>query len=157
MRAVVQRVTRAAVTVHTPDAPPALVGEIGAGLLVLLGVHASDTADEAAWLARKVAALRIFADEAGRMNRSIAETGGQVLVISQFTLYGDATRGHRPSFIEAALPGHAEPLYRDFTARLSEILGAEVETGTFGADMRVDLVNDGPVTLVLDRMRSVAG
>lgn len=152
MRAVVQRATRAAVTVHAPGAPPVVAGEIGPGLVVLLGVHATDTEIEAAWMAKKIAALRIFADDEGRMNRSVVDVGGQVLVVSQFTLYGDATRGHRPSFVEAALPEHAEPLYESFIGALSQFLDRPVETGTFGADMRVDLVNDGPVTLVIDRM-----
>ena len=160
MRAVVQRVTRAIVTVRSssPEGGASVVtGEIGPGLVVLLGVHARDTLAEVAWMARKVAALRILADEAGKMNRSVADSGGQVLVVSQFTLYGDAARGNRPSFVEAALPGHAEPLYEAFVDELSRILGRRIETGTFGADMEVALVNDGPVTLVLDRDAPSAG
>lgn len=158
MRALVQRVTRASVTVHTPgdaSGSPASVtetGRIGAGFVVLVGVHARDTGAEAAWLARKVAALRICADESGRMNRSIVDTGGEILVVSQFTLYGDAARGNRPSFVEAALPDRAEPLYVEFVQALTNHIGRPVETGTFGADMEVSLVNDGPVTLLVERL-----
>ncbi len=161
MRAVVQRVTRASVTVRPSDAPPdaprVLQGEIGPGLVVLLGVHTTDTDAEMDWMVRKVAALRIFSDADGKMNRSVADIGGEVLVVSQFTLYGDAARGNRPSFVEAALPAHAEPLYERFVEALSRILGRRIETGTFGADMAVTLVNDGPVTLVLDRARPATG
>ena len=157
MRALVQRVTRASVTVFPPGADRAaasgvVTGAIEAGFVVLVGVHARDTRAEAAWLARKVAALRICADESGRMNRSIVDTGGGILVVSQFTLYGDAARGNRPSFVEAALPGVAEPVYVEFLHALAHELGRRVETGTFGADMEVSLVNDGPVTLLVERL-----
>jgi D-tyrosyl-tRNA(Tyr) deacylase len=139
MRAVVQRVSEASVSVEGQ-----VVGRIGAGLLVLLGVAPGDGDAQVEWLAKKLAELRIFPDEAGKMNRSVRDVGGGVLVISQFTLYGDASKGRRPSFIGAAHPDLARPLYE----RLADKLGAE--RGVFGADMKVALVNDGPVTLILD-------
>jgi D-aminoacyl-tRNA deacylase len=146
MIAVVQRVTQASVTVEG-----AVVGAIGPGLLVLLGVHTTDTEAEADGLARKVAGLRLFADDAGRMNRSVADTGGGVLVVSQFTLYGDVQKGFRPSFVAAAPPEIAEPLYERFAAQVGAHLGRPVATGRFGAMMQVALVNDGPVTLIVSR------
>jgi len=139
MRAVVQRVSSASVRVDGE-----VVGQIGAGLLVLLGVAPTDTDPTAAWMADRVAGLRIFADEDGKMNRSVREVGGGILVVSQFTLYGDATRGRRPSFVGAARPEIANPLYE----RVADLLGAQ--RGVFGAHMQVELVNDGPVTLLLD-------
>ena len=139
MRALVQRVSRAAVTVGDEE-----VARIGPGLVVLLGVRRGDTAEQADRLARKLLGLRIFDDEEGRMNRSVEDVGGQVLCVSQFTLYGDASRGNRPSYVEAAPPEEAEPLYE----RVRQALGAE--GGRFGAKMRVELVNDGPVTLVIE-------
>ncbi len=144
MRAVVQRVTRARVTVGD-----ATVGEIGAGLCVLVGVTHTDTADHARRLAEKVWHLRICDDDEGVMNRSIADTGGEVLVISQFTLYGDTSRGRRPSWIAAAAPDVAEPLVEEMVARLGR-LGARVATGRFRAEMQVEFVNDGPVTILLE-------
>ncbi len=144
MRALVQRVSEASVTVDGR-----VVGAIERGLLVLLGVTHSDGEAEAAWLAHKIAGLRIFEDEAGKFNLALTEVGGAALVVSQFTLYGDARKGRRPSFIDAARPEHAEPLCDRFV----ELLRAEdfaVETGVFGAQMAVQLVNDGPVTLWLD-------
>jgi D-tyrosyl-tRNA(Tyr) deacylase len=144
MRAILQRVSRAAVQVNG-----ALVGEIGAGYLVLLGITHRDGAAEAVLLARKVAGLRVFEDEDGKMNLSIVETRGQILVVSQFTLYGDTRKGRRPSFINAARPEQAEPLYQHFCNLLSE-QGILVATGIFGAHMAVELVNDGPVTIILD-------
>ena len=138
MRAVIQRVRRAAVVVAGET-----VGAIDAGWLVLLGVAPTDTPAEAAWLADKVAHLRAFEDDAGKMNRSVLDAGGAVLVVSQFTLYGDTRKGRRPSFTGAA------PLYERFAAELRAV-GLPVATGRFGADMRVELVNDGPVTFVLD-------
>jgi len=143
MRAVVQRVAEAAVTVDG-----ATVGEIGPGLVVLLGVGHDDDAAMVAALAGKVARLRIFEDEAGQMNRSVLDTGGAVLAVSQFTLLGDTRKGNRPSFIAAARPEVAEPLYERFVAALRE-LGVEVATGRFRTAMRVALVNDGPVTIIL--------
>ena len=144
MRAVIQRVSRAAVRVEG-----AVVGEIGAGLLVLLGVADGDTEAEAERLAAKVARLRIFADEAGRFDRSVLDTGGSALVVSQFTLLADTAKGNRPSFTAAAALEEAERLYERFTAALRE-LALEVEQGVFGATMEVELVNDGPVTIVLE-------
>ena len=144
MRAVVQRVAEAAVTVDG-----ATVGQIGPGLVVLLGVAHDDDAAMAAALAGKVARLRIFEDEAGQMNRSVLDTGGAVLAVSQFTLLGDTRKGNRPSFIAAARPEQSEPLYQHVVTTLRG-LGIAVETGRFGAEMRVALVNDGPVTIVLD-------
>jgi D-tyrosyl-tRNA(Tyr) deacylase len=140
LRAVVQRVSRARVT---PG------GEIGAGLCVLLGVAAADDAAAAERLAGKVARLRIFEDGDGKFDRSLLDTGGAALVVSQFTLIADTRKGNRPSFVDAARPEQAEPLYERFAAKLRE-LGVAVETGVFGARMEVELANDGPVTIVLD-------
>jgi D-tyrosyl-tRNA(Tyr) deacylase len=139
VRAVVQRVSRASVTVEGER-----IAEIGPGLLVLLGVRRGDTEETADRLARKVRALRIFEDDEGRMNRSLEDVGGEVMCVSQFTLYGDAHKGNRPSFVEAAPPEEAEPLYE----RVREGLGAK--GGRFGRSMHVELVNEGPVTLVVD-------
>jgi D-tyrosyl-tRNA(Tyr) deacylase len=144
MRAVIQRVSRASVTVDG-----AVVGAIGRGFLVLLGVTHSDGRAEAEWLARKIAGLRLFEDGAGKMNLGLADVGGVVLVVSQFTLYGDARKGRRPDFLQAARPEHAEPLVDYVVARLRDE-GVRVETGQFRAMMLVELVNDGPVTLWLD-------
>jgi D-tyrosyl-tRNA(Tyr) deacylase len=144
VRSVVQRVTRASVTVGGEE-----VGAIGPGLCALVGVTHDDGPDQAAALARKLWHLRVFEDDGGAMNRSVAETSGAVLVISQFTLYGDTRKGRRPSFVGAARPEQAEPLVDRVVAELRE-LGATVATGRFGADMAVDLVNDGPVTMILD-------
>ena len=144
MRAVVQRVSRAAVSVDGE-----VTGTVERGLLVLLGVSAGDTAAEARWLADKVVGLRIFNDADGKMNRSVAEIGGAVLVVSQFTLYGDCRKGRRPSFVGAAGPEVAVPLYEAFVDAV-KALGVPVATGRFGAMMQVELVNDGPVTLILD-------
>ncbi len=148
MRAVVQRVSEAAVTVGGER-----VAAIGPGLLVLLGVGREDEEADADHLAEKVAHLRIFEDEEGQMNRSVLETGGAVLVVSQFTLYGDARRGRRPGFSSAALPEEANRLYQHFVARLKES-GLEVQQGVFRAMMDVSLVNRGPVTLLLDSTRA---
>ncbi len=145
MRIVIQRVSRASVSVAGR-----VTGEIGPGLLLLLGVEPADTPTHAERLAAKVAALRIFEDEQGRMNLALTDTGAEALVVSQFTLYGNARKGNRPSFNRAAAPGHAEPLYRAFVDALARTLGRPVPTGEFGAMMAVSLVNDGPVTLVMD-------
>lgn len=147
MVALVQRVSRASVSVDGRT-----VSEIGPGLLILLGVHRSDTAAEADWLARKVAQLRIFRDAEGLMNRSLEESGGEALVVSQFTLYGDSRKGNRPSFVDSARPELAEPLYERFSSALSMHLGRPVGNGVFGAMMDVSLVNDGPVTLWVERL-----
>lgn len=146
MIALVQRVREASVTVAGEP-----VGEIGAGLLVLLGVRRGDTPAEARWLADRVAALRVFSDDAGKMNLSLQDVAGEALVVSQFTLCADTRKGNRPSYIDAAPPELSEPLYLEFTERLREALGRPVATGRFGAMMDVALVNDGPVTLWLER------
>lgn len=146
MIALIQRVLEAHVTIDGIAS-----GQIGEGVLILLGVHTSDTEKEAEWLARKCANLRIFRDEDGQMNRSVLEMGGEALVVSQFTLYGSAAKGNRPSFIESARPETALPLYERFCSLLSGHLGKDVQTGEFGADMQVSLVNDGPVTIWLER------
>lgn len=143
MRAVVQRVSSASVRVDG-----AVVGQIGRGLLVLLGVSVNDGPADAAWMARKLAGLRIFPDDQGRMNRSVVEVGGAILLVSQFTLYGDARKGRRPSFVEAASGAEAGALYEEVARALREE-GLPVEQGRFGAHMDVELVNDGPVTILL--------
>lgn len=148
MRAVVQRVTRANVT-----ADGRATGEIDAGLMVLLGVAVTDDGGDATWMAEKIAHLRVFTDDEGRMNRSVADIGGAVLLVSQFTLHGDARKGRRPSFITAAPGDIAEPLFERTGAALSA-LGLRVAYGEFGADMLVDLTNDGPVTILLDSQRT---
>ncbi|MCL6450916.1 MAG: D-tyrosyl-tRNA(Tyr) deacylase [Acetobacteraceae bacterium] len=147
MRAVVQRVSRAAVRVAGRE-----VAAIGPGLLVLLGVGSGDTPSDARYLADKVAHLRCFEDEAGKMNRDLGAVGGEVLAVSQFTLYGDCRRGRRPSFTQAAPAAEGERLYRRFCQEL-EALGCRVQRGEFQAHMEVELVNDGPVTLLLDSSR----
>jgi D-aminoacyl-tRNA deacylase len=145
MRAVVQRVTSASVHVDGE-----LVGSIDAGLLVLLGVAPGDTSESGLWMAKKLAGLRIHRDEAGRMNRSLVDVGGAALVVSQFTLYGDCRKGRRPSFVGAAPPDQADGLYQTFCVQLRDQGVGRVEAGRFGAMMDVALVNDGPVTLILD-------
>lgn len=146
MIALVQRVSSAAVRVEGR-----MVGSVGRGLLVLLGVVVGDGQGEGGWLADKVARLRVFPDDAGKMNRSLQDVGGGALVVSQFTLAGDARKGTRPSYVRAAPPDVAEPLYEAFVAALAERLDGRVETGVFGASMAVELVNDGPVTLWIER------
>ncbi len=155
MKAVLQRVTRAAVRVDGR-----IVGAIDSGLLVLLGVHRADTPADAEWIAGRIPRLRIFDDATGAMNRALSETGGGVLVVSQFTLLADVRRGARPSFNEAAPTAAAIPLYELVVARLAAALGRPVATGEFGARMEVELANDGPVTILLDsrdRGNSVGG
>ena len=147
MRAVVQRVSRARVTVGTEE-----VGSMGSGLLALVAAGRDDHSGSARELARKLVNLRVFADEAGRMNRSLLETGGTLGVVSNFTLWGDARHGRRPSFVDAASPEVAEPLIEEL-ARATQALGVTVVTGRFGAMMDVELVNDGPVTILLDTDR----
>lgn len=145
MRIVIQRCSRAEVRIDGET-----VGQIGTGFLLLVGITHGDTKQEAEYLAKKVANMRIFNDAEGKMNLSLAEVGGAILSISQFTLYGNAHKGNRPSFIKAAPPEVAEPLYAYFNTLLRELYGLTVETGRFGADMKVDFVNDGPVTILLD-------
>lgn len=144
MRAVLQRVTRASVRVED-----ALVGEIGAGLVVLLGIAQDDTPADVKYLVEKIAQLRIFEDVSGKMNLNVIETGGALLIVSQFTLYGDVRRGRRPSWIEAAQPEVALPLYESFVAEARTRV-AQVATGSFRSMMQVELINDGPVTILLD-------
>lgn len=145
MRIVVQRVREARVEIAGET-----VGRIGQGLLLLVGIAEGDTMAEVELLAKKVAQLRIFADEAGKMNRSVQDIRGGVLSVSQFTLYGDCRKGNRPSFVNAARPETAEPLYDTLNQLLRTQYGLPVETGRFGADMQVSLVNDGPVTILMD-------
>ena len=146
MKAVIQRVTRAAVRVDGQT-----VGEIGRGLLVLLGIGKSDTAATADWMINKLLSLRIFADDAGKMNRSITDITGGILVVSQFTLYGDLQKGTRPSFSGAMPPAEAETFYNDFMRNLRAATSLTVAEGRFAAMMDVELVNDGPVTIMLER------
>ncbi len=145
MRVIVQRVSEAAVSVAGN-----ITGEIGRGLLVLAGFEDGDAADDLEWMAQKLVRLRIFPDEAGVMNRSVLDIGGQVLAVSQFTLYASTRKGNRPSWGRAARGEVSEPLFDRFAAQLSSELGRPVPTGIFGADMQVSLVNDGPVTIALD-------
>ncbi|AYA35612.1 D-tyrosyl-tRNA(Tyr) deacylase [Hymenobacter oligotrophus] len=145
MRVVVQRVAEASVTVDGE-----ITGQIGSGLLVLAGFTHSDGAAELDWMARKLVQLRIFNDDEGKMNRSVQDVGGDLLVVSQFTLLADARKGTRPSYIAAAPPPIAIPLYEQFVQQLEQLMGRPVATGRFGADMKVRLLNDGPVTIVLD-------
>jgi len=145
MRAVVQRVSEASVTIGG-----AVSGRIGRGVLVLVGVEAGDTPADAEWLAAKIVALRIFPDDERKMNRSLVDTGGEALVVSQFTLHASTKKGTRPSFVRAAPPEEAVPLYERFLAEVEQGLGRPVARGVFAADMQVALVNDGPVTIVID-------
>lgn len=145
MIAVIQRVSESSVVIDGQ-----VKGAIGTGLLVLLGIEEADHEEDISWLSRKIANLRIFADEAGVMNRSLLEVGGDILLISQFTLHASTKKGNRPSYIKAAKPDVAIPLYEQFTARLSADIGKPVQTGKFGADMKVSLLNDGPVTIIID-------
>ena len=145
MRIVLQRCKQASVTVEGK-----VVGEIGKGFMLLVGVTHDDTDEQIQYLADKIVNLRVFEDEEGKMNRSLLDVGGEILSVSQFTLYGDTARGRRPSFTYAAKPGFAEPMYEKFNEALRE-RGVTVETGVFGAMMDVSLINDGPVTLILEK------
>jgi len=145
MRAVIQRVTSASVTIHG-----ALQASIAQGLLVLLGVEEADTAEDIEWLTAKIVRLRIFNDEQGVMNRSVQEAGGGILVVSQFTLFASTRKGNRPSYSRAARPEVAVAIYEAFLARLEQEFGGAVPRGEFGADMQVSLINDGPVTILID-------
>ncbi|MGI6219662.1 MAG: D-aminoacyl-tRNA deacylase [Bacteroidaceae bacterium] len=145
MRIVIQRVTHASVTIEGH-----VHGSIGQGLLILLGIEEADTAEDVSWLAQKAVNLRIFDDEQGVMNRSVCDIDGSILVVSQFTLMASTKKGNRPSYIRAARHETAIPLYEKFCSEVSERLGKSVETGQFGADMKVELLNDGPVTICMD-------
>lgn len=145
MRAVIQRVQHASVTIDSE-----LKSRIQKGFLVLLGIEDADTEEDKEWLARKIISLRVFDDEQGVMNRNIQDAGGEILVVSQFTLMASYKKGNRPSWIRAARHEHAIPLYEAFTERLSQDLPGRVQTGEFGADMQVELLNDGPVTICMD-------
>jgi D-tyrosyl-tRNA(Tyr) deacylase len=145
VRAVIQRVSEAAVSIEGK-----VHASIGPGLLVLVGVEETDGSEDIEWLAGKIVRLRIFNDEAGVMNKSVQEAGGEVLAISQFTLFASTKKGNRPSYIGAARPEIAVPFYEQFIARVASELGRDVKTGVFGADMKVKLINDGPVTIMID-------
>jgi D-aminoacyl-tRNA deacylase len=145
MRVVIQRVTEASVAVDHE-----ITGKIGPGLLVLAGFEESDAEADLDWMAGKIVRMRLFADDAGVMNRNVREVGGEILAVSQFTLYASVKKGNRPSWSRAARGDVSQPLFQDFVARLARELGRPVATGTFGADMQVSLVNDGPVTVSID-------
>ncbi|MGY6648813.1 D-aminoacyl-tRNA deacylase [Wenyingzhuangia sp. IMCC45574] len=145
MRVVIQRVSEGAVTINNKK-----VANIGNGLVVLLGIVTEDGKEDIEWLCQKIVKLRIFGDEDGLMNLSVSDIDGEIIVVSQFTLYAQTKKGNRPSFIKAARPEVAIPLYESFKKRLSELLKKEVQCGEFGADMKVSLINDGPVTIIID-------
>lgn len=145
MIAVIQRVSRASVSIAGQ-----VKGEIEAGFLVLLGITHTDTTDDVQWLSRKIVAMRVFTDADGKMNLDLAAVGGNVLLVSQFTLHASTKKGNRPGFTEAARPEVAVPLYEAMIAQLTADLGQPIQTGEFGADMQVDLLNDGPVTIIID-------
>ena len=147
MRAVVQRVSKASVTIAQQE-----VGKIDQGLVILLGIHEKDTQDDVDYLVKKIAQMRIFEDEQGKMNRSVEDVEGQILSVSQFTLFADTKKGNRPSFISAARPETAIPLYEAFNEGIRN-RGITVATGQFGADMAVSLINDGPVTIIIDSQK----
>lgn len=150
MRAVIQRVSRASVTVEGE-----LISKIETGLLILLGIENEDTQEDIVWLSRKIANLRIFNDEEGVMNKSLFELNGNAIVVSQFTLHASTKKGNRPSYLKAAKPEVSIPLYEKFILQIQIDLGKNVGTGVFGADMKVDLLNDGPVTIVIDTKNKV--
>ena len=148
MRLVIQRVTHASVTIEG-----ALKSKIGNGLLILVGIEDADTDADINWLAQKVVNLRIFDDENGVMNRSVMDVDGEILIVSQVTLHAMTAKGNRPSYIRASKPDFAIPMYEKFCTKVSELLGKEVGTGQFGADMKVELLNDGPVTILIDSQK----
>ena len=148
MRLVIQRVTHASVTIED-----VLKSKIGKGLLILVGIEDADTDADVNWLAQKVVNLRIFDDENGVMNRSVIDTDGEILIVSQFTLHAMTAKGNRPSYIRASKPDFAIPMYEKFCTKVTELLGKQVGTGEFGADMKVELLNDGPVTILIDSQR----
>lgn len=150
MKAVIQRVSQASVKIKNE-----VKAEIGQGLLVLLGIENADTEGDGEWLSRKIAQLRIFDDTSGVMNRSLMEAGGEAIVVSQFTLHASTKKGNRPSYIYAARPEIAIPLYERFVQQLETELGKKVQTGEFGAEMEVELINDGPVTIIIDTKNKV--
>ena len=150
MIAVVQRVSEASVTING-----VVTGKIGRGLMILLGIEEADATEDVEWLSRKIVNLRIFKDAEGVMNLSLTDAGGEVLLISQFTLHASTKKGNRPSYIKAAKPETAIPLYEQMTSQLTADLGKTVQTGEFGADMKVALVNDGPVTIIIDTKNKV--
>ena len=145
MKVVIQRVTRASVTIEQQ-----LFSSIGKGMLILVGIQSDDTDDDINWLASKIVNLRIFDDENGVMNKSVLDRNGEILTVSQFTLMARTKKGNRPSYIDAAPPAISVPLYEKFVTTLSQELHKEVQTGQFGADMKVELINDGPVTIIID-------
>ncbi len=145
MRAVIQRVKQASVTVEGE-----ITGSIKMGLLILLGIENADTSEDIEWLCRKISNMRIFNDENGVMNCSIKDAGGELLVVSQFTLHASTKKGNRPSYIKAAKPDFAIPMYEQFVKQINFISGLNTQTGIFGADMKVELLNDGPVTIIID-------
>jgi D-tyrosyl-tRNA(Tyr) deacylase len=145
MRAVVQRVAKASVAIDGE-----VKSSIGEGLLILVGIEDADTSEDVEWLSGKIVRMRIFEDEQGVMNRSVAEVGGDIIVVSQFTLHATTKKGNRPSYIKASKPDFAIPMYNQFVAQVESDLGKPVGTGIFGADMKVELLNDGPVTIIID-------
>ncbi len=145
MRAVIQRVSSASCTVEAD-----VTGSISAGFVVLLGIEDADTDDDLQWLAQKIVNLRVFGDENGLMNKALADIDGEILLVSQFTLFAQTKKGNRPSFIRAARPEKAIPLYENMKTTLEQLSGKKVATGIFGADMKISLVNDGPVTIIMD-------
>lgn len=145
MRAVIQRVSEARCLVEGK-----ITGEIKTGFVVLLGIEDADSIEDVQWLAQKIAAMRIFSDEAGLMNKALGDVDGNILLISQFTLFAQTKKGNRPSFIRAARPDKAVPLYEEMILALEALLGKKIATGIFGADMKIDLINDGPVTIIMD-------
>jgi len=145
MRAVIQRVTQASCTVDGE-----ITGNIGFGFLVLLGIEDADTDEDLQWLAQKICSLRVFSDENGLMNKALADVDGNILLISQFTLFAQTKKGNRPSFIKAARPDRAIPLYEKMIDTFKTITGKKIATGIFGADMKISLLNDGPVTIIMD-------
>jgi D-tyrosyl-tRNA(Tyr) deacylase len=145
MRAVIQRVSKASCTVNRE-----ITGKINTGFLVLLGIEEADTLEDLSWLAQKIVNMRIFNDENGLMNKSLADVDGRILLISQFTLFAQTKKGNRPSFIKAAKPAQAIPLYEKMIAELAQLSNTKIETGIFGADMKIELLNDGPVTIMMD-------
>lgn len=146
MKVILQRVSSASVTVGKE-----ITGAINQGLLLLVGIHQDDTTEQIDWMCEKILKLRVFEDEDGKMNKSVSDIGGDIMIVSQFTLYGDTRKGTRPSFIEAAKPEKAEPMYEEMVNYFREYTDLEIQTGKFGAMMDVELVNDGPVTLILEK------